>query len=63
MKIMIDIPDGKLCQLIKKGEDVYHCPCLRDEGAPASSYCGLYKEWLSTTNNSVRKCLKCKESN
>ena len=62
-RIQIEIPDGKLCRLVKRGIDVFDCPCRREEGAPSFDYCALYKEFLYGTTNSVRKCKRCKEGN
>ena len=63
VKIEIEIPEGKLCQLVKNGIDVFDCPCRREEGSPSSDYCALYREFLEGTNNSVKKCKQCVEKN
>lgn len=62
-KVIIEIPDGKLCYLSKKNADIFDCPCHREVGAPSFDYCGLYHEALDGTTNSVRKCKKCREIN
>ena len=62
-KVTIEIPDGKLCYLVKKNTDIFDCPCHREVGAPKSDYCGLYHEFLDGTTNSVPKCKKCREMN
>ena len=62
-KVEIEIPDGKLCSLDKKGITIFDCPCRREEGAPRYEYCALYKEDLECTENSVKKCKRCREDN
>ena len=62
-KVIIEIPDGKLCCLVKNNAGVFDCPCHREVGAPKFDYCGLYHETLDGTTNSVRKCKKCREMN
>lgn len=63
MKITIDIPDGKLCELIKKDKTVFECPCLRYIGDFDYPECGLYHVSLDGTYNSTRKCEQCKNEN
>jgi hypothetical protein len=63
LKIEIDIPDGKLCELVKKGIPVYTCPFIKGEGAPSSPFCGLHHCYLEGTENSTRKCKECKNQN
>lgn len=41
-KVIIEIPDGKLCCLVKNNAGVFDCPCHREVGAPKFDYCGLY---------------------
>lgn len=62
-RVEIEIPDGKLCQLVKKGVNIFDCPCRREIGDFGYEYCGLYNVELYGTYNSIRKCKRCREEN
>lgn len=62
VNIDVEIPSGKLCYLYKENKGtVIECPFWKNNEYMFHSYCSLFKENLEGTENSDRKCQKCKE--